>query len=209
MPTTPSMYDQAASATITALATAAVGSLIFGPILQMIARRSQDRREASTIRQQLIADVTEVAGAASLALALYRRVCEECRDVDKAFSRRRLFLGRERLEEQHLAARVRGWVLERRLQVHFGEKSKPETAWHRTLDALNVQFLCLTEQLSPSTPDIQAMFDHTGLSFDKAPDFEAVSTIYERSLEDAAQRILCTHMLNPRNKNGLLLHQSS
>jgi transposase InsO family protein len=62
---------------------------------------------------------------------------------------------------------------------------------------------------SPSTPDIQAMFDHTGLSFDKAADFEAVSTIYGRSLEDAAQRILCTHMLNPRNKNGLLLHQST
>jgi hypothetical protein len=206
MPATPSMYDQIVSATITALVTAVVGSLIFGPIVQIIARRSQDRKEASTIRQQLIAEVTQVAGAASLALALFRRVGEECRDADKALSRRRLLFRRERLEEQHLAARVHGWVIERRLQVHFGEESKPVVAWHRTLDALNLQFLRLTQQLSPSTPDVQAMLNHTDLSFEKVADFEAVSMTYERSLEDTAQRILCSHMLNPHNKHGLSLH---
>jgi|tagenome__1003787_1003787.scaffolds.fasta_scaffold20592641_1 hypothetical protein len=210
MPPTSSMYDQIVSATITALVTTVIGSLIFGSILQMIARRSQDRKEASTIRQHLIAEVTEVAGAASLALALFRRMSEECRGADKAFSRRRrLLLGRERLEEQHLATRVHGWVLERRLQVHFGEESKPGVAWHRTLDALNLQFLCLTQQLSPSTPDAQAMLNHTELSFDKVADFDAVSEVYERSLEDTAQRLLCSHMLNPHNKNGLSLQRST
>ncbi len=93
---------------------AILGSLIVGLFAQWLTRRVQDNRDASTIRRQLVSDLTEVAGASSLALnAFHRLKGNVAGERWRPRSRRQLASAREALDRQHFDSRVRGWVLEK------------------------------------------------------------------------------------------------
>ena len=99
--------------------TAILGSLIVGLFAQWLTRRVQDNRDASTIRRQLVSDLTEVAGASSLELNAFHRLKTNLGGRWlRPRIRRRLASAREALDREHFDSRVRGWVLERRLEIH-------------------------------------------------------------------------------------------
>ena len=179
--------------------TAILGSLIVGLFAQWLARRVQDNRDESTTRRQLVSDLTEIAGASSLELDAFRR-----RKVDVAGerwrprSRRQPASAPEALHRQHFDSRVRGWVLERRLEIHYGEGSPAWREWHKTLDALHLAYLRLVEEdIDSDLEDL--MLEHIGLrgaSIGYAPrDVERLLEASQSGLKEATVRVLEDPML--------------
>jgi|tagenome__1003787_1003787.scaffolds.fasta_scaffold20886210_1 hypothetical protein len=184
--------------------TAILGSLIVGLFAQWLTRRVQDNRDASTIRRQLVSDLTEVAGASSLELNAFHRLKGNLAG-ERASSkvRRQLASAREVLDRQHFDSRVRGWVLERRLEIHYGVGSRAWREWHKTLDALHLTYLRLVEMEVDRRVESQ-MLEHMGLrgrSIGSAPkDIERLLGASESGLKDATAWVLTDPMLIPRTR---------
>jgi hypothetical protein len=185
---------------------AILGSLIIGLFAQWLTRRVQDNRDASTIRRQLVSDLTEVAGATSLALNAFCRLKDNVAGERwRPRSRRQLAAAREALDRQHFDSRVRGWVLERRLEIHYGAKSPAWREWHKTLDALHLAYLRLAEAYVDSDVEDQMLehMDLRGESIGSAPkDIERLLEASESGLKDATSRVLTDSMPRLRSRRS-------
>jgi hypothetical protein len=182
--------------------TAILGSLIVGLFAQWLTRRVQDHRDESTIRRQLVSDLTEIAGASSLELhAFHRRKDKVAGKRWGLRSRRQLASAREALERQHFDSRVRGWVLERRLEIHYGERSMASREWHKTLDALHLAYLRLmgVDVDSDVEEEMLEHMDLRGGAIGSAPkDIERLLEASESGLKEATGRVLEDPMLMRR-----------
>jgi hypothetical protein len=204
MSTSESLLRQLLVAATGPVVTAILGSLIIGLFAQWLTRRVQDNRDASMIRRQLVSDLTEVAGASSLELSAFHRLKDNLAGKRSGRrSRRRLDSAREALDRQHFDSRVRGWVLERRLEIHYGAGSPVSWEWHKTLDALHLTYLRLVEIEVDSKVEKQ-MLGHMelwGRSIGSTPkDIERLLEASESGLKDATGRVLTNHMLIPKNR---------
>lgn len=180
--------------------TAIVGSLVIGLFAQWLTRRVQDHRDASTTRRQLVSDLTEVAGASTLELSAYHRLKRTMASRRIPRPRRDMSSAREALDRQHFDSRVRGWVLERRLEIHYGTGSPASREWHKTLDALHLAYLRLIEEEVDSEVE-REMLEHTGLvgilTGPVAEDIERLLDASEAGLKDATTRVLTDPMVVP------------
>jgi predicted DNA-binding ArsR family transcriptional regulator len=196
--------------------TAILGSLLVGLFAQWVARKVQDQRDASTIRRQLVSDLTEVAGASSLELNAFGRLRGRLTGRRSGYrSRRRLASAREVLDRQHFDSRVRGWVLERRLEIHYGEGSRASLEWHKTLDALHLAYLRLVEMQVDAELENQ-MLEHMGLPDERigsAPkDIERLLEASESGLKGATGSVLKDPMLITAargRRNSSAVHRQS
>ncbi len=204
MSTSESLLRQLLVAATGPVVTAILGSLIVGLFAQWLTRRVQDDRDASMIRRQLVSDLTEVAGASSLELSAFHRLKKNVAGKRAGpRSRRKLTSAREALDRQHFDSRVRGWVLERRLEIHYGAGSPAPWEWHKTLDALHLAYLRLVEMEVDSRVETQilAHTDLWGGSIGSAPkDIERLLEASESGLKDATGRVLTEPMLIPKNR---------
>ena len=204
MSTSESLLRQLLVAATGPIVTAILGSLVVGLFAQWLTRRVQDNRDASTIRRQLVSDLTEVAGVSSLELNAFQRLKDNLAGKRSGpRSRRQLASAREALDRQHFDSRVRGWVLERRLEIHYGARSLAWQEWHKTLDALHLTYLRLVEIEVDSKLEKQMLghMDLGGESIGSAPkDIERLLGASESGLKDATGKVLTDPMLIPKNR---------
>jgi hypothetical protein len=153
-------------------------------------------RDILTLRQQLVAEMTKIAGSAALSLAIFELHVSEL-DMNNPSSTGDFRSERSKLEAVHFKCRVRGWVVEKRLEVHFGKESRVVRSWHKTLDALNLWYLALAGQLDPSVDDYEYMYSHTQIPASKRGDCKVMRQACEAGLESATQDALTTGMRSP------------
>jgi hypothetical protein len=177
-----------------------LGGLIIGGALQWVASRVQTRREEHNLRHELVKDMTQFANALYMATQLYWRV-NTGRDPRREDELREV---RRQLDEQYLASRTAGLVLETRLAAHF-TADEVRQRWHRTMDFLTVRYF---QVLYPDTGADRAkrlarLYANnakpscTNVSAAELNDAQVVLTGYRRALDEATILALTAKLRTP------------
>ena len=129
-----SFWYKASVAAVGPVVTAILGGLIIGVIVQQIARRAQERQVQRNLRNELVAEVTDAAGALYMQTQMFWRVI-----TGRVPAGKDELSARAELDAQYTKSRVAGLVLENRLDVYFAS-DEPRLKWHRTMDFLTVRY---------------------------------------------------------------------
>jgi hypothetical protein len=127
---------------------AVVGTLIIGTFVAWITRRAQDRRADNQLKEErihaenqlrleLTGQMTEAASSLYMAMQNFWRNRERENVGDDKLAQLR-----EELDQQYRASRIKGEVLESRLETYF-LSSDPKMLWHGTMDLLTVRYFHL------------------------------------------------------------------
>jgi hypothetical protein len=169
------------------LATAIVGGLLVGGLAGLITRKAQLRRAHRELREELIAEVTSVAATLYMATQQFWRA----KDIHE-LPPEELEKMRVRLEAQYLDSRVRGTVLENRLEAYY-ESDRPRFLCHRLMDLLTVRYFQLA--LPQRTPyAANAGDEHTGLSEVDLKNPKLVLETYRSVLRELCHALLREQM---------------
>jgi hypothetical protein len=112
-------------------------------VVNLVTTRAQQRRDEGEIREALASELTEVANSLYLSLQAFWRCA---RDVPLGERRTSdaLAVARSELDKSYQSMRIRGKVLERRLQIYYADR-QPARAWHAVTDLLSVRYFLLLE----------------------------------------------------------------
>lgn len=159
-------------------------------VATLVTRKAQDRRANMELREELAAESTEIASSWYFALQTFRRTARDIplkeRSADQS-----LKATIERMDELYQQCKVRGQVLEHRLQIYF-PSDDPSRAWHRVMDLLTVRYRLLTEW-DPAKRrhicEVNAGKNHSGLNVEELQDPSLIVRVFPRALSIAVTSI--------------------
>jgi hypothetical protein len=174
---------------------AILGGLIIGVIVQWVARRTQERQGERSLRNALVAEVTDAADALYIQTQMFWRVVTGRSSSGKG----ELSTAQAQLDEQYRKSRVVGLVLESRLDVYFAS-DEPRRKWHRTMDFLTVRYF---QVLAPDKGaaraarlrklyEANAKPECTGLNTEQLNSAKQVLNGYRTALRETTTAILTT-----------------
>lgn len=190
-----SFWEQLILESVGPLVAAVVGTLIIGTFVNWITRKAQERRADNQVRDeriraqnqlrlQLIGEMTETASTLYIATQNFWRK----KDVE-GIGADELAKHRGKLDEEYRASRVRGEVIERRLEAYFSS-TDVKALWHAAMDLLTVRYFYLIGLGTEKLLKANAGEMHTGLSVEQLIDQEKVLKAYHEKLNAAAQAVL-------------------
>lgn len=96
---------------------------------------------------------------------------------------------RSELDQQYKATRIRGEVIERKLEAYFSNDN-PRRFWHASMDLLTVRYLHLIDLATDKLRAINAGDEHSGLTADQLKDQQLLLKTYRESVRKAAKAVL-------------------
>jgi hypothetical protein len=186
-------WYRAGVAAVGPVISAILGGLIIGAIVQQVAQRAQERQARRNLRNALVAEVTDAAGALYMQTQMFWRMITGRVPAGKD----ELSAAQTRLDEQYTKSRVAGLVLENRLDVYFAS-DEPRQKWHRTMDFLTVRYFQVLEPDKGVTRaarlrklyEANAKPECTGLNTEQLNSAKRVLQGYRTALREATTAIL-------------------
>jgi hypothetical protein len=211
-----SFWDKVIIAAVGPLVGAVVGSLLVGGLVSLIADRIQQRRLDAQLREQLIVEMTQAAGALYFQTQRYWRATGPNSPVKPAPTAEQAAAFRLSLDECYQASRVAGEAIEARLRILFEadgavrveaqgaakETTKwttnvPWRLWHATMDLLTVRYFQVIGGATPRLLEINAGPEHSLLSAKELDNPKTLLEAYRERLLQATKAVLN----NPRTSS--------
>lgn len=175
--------------------TAVLGTFILGGFLGWITKQAQDRRAANEereerlrvqhqLRVQLISEMAEAAGALYMATQRFWRKKER-----ENVAKDELDRCRAELDAYYRDARIKGEVIERKLEAYFSSV-EPKALWHASMDLLTVRYFHLIGLATDELLRVNAGEEHTGLTVDQLRDQGLVLKTYREKSREASEAVL-------------------
>lgn len=167
----------------------------------IIAARIQTRREEIRVRQEMTDEIVETASQLYFSLQTFWRAARDIRVAERT-SNPALADQLEKLNNAYAHARVRGQVLEHKLQIFYADP-RPAKNWHRLSDLLSVRYFLLITS-GPRRQEIRernAGPHHSGLTANQLDEptqllreiriaiVEAASSLWENKIDTEASHM--------------------
>jgi hypothetical protein len=204
-----SFWEKVIIAAVGPLVGAVVGSLLVGGLVSLIADRIQQRRLDAQLREQLIVEMTQAAGALYFQTQRYWRATNANSPVKLVSTPEQATASRLNLDECYQASRVAGEAIEARLHILFeAEKvagaeaqeaakdatkwptNEPWRLWHATMDLLTVRYFQVIGGATPKLLEINAGPEHSFLSAKELENPKMLLKAYRERLLQATKAVL-------------------
>ena len=164
--------------------TAIVGTASIGIWAARVTRQWQERKEDALVRQSLIRELLESAGAFYVALRHYSRVeaASGTSDADRASER-------HRLDEAYLHIRKIADATEYRLRAIFVEESIAQS-WHALIDLLTVPYFKIIYAADSQFMLESAGPEHSTLTIEELEDDNVIYKTYKATARTLPSLIL-------------------
>jgi hypothetical protein len=177
-------WQRAVLAAIGPIVAALVGTLGIGLFAAHITERAQQRRRDRDLREQIIVEMTQIAGALYFEAQRYwRATARETTPPD------RLAALRMSLDERYSSARVAGEALEMRLRVYFST-DRPRQLWHATMDLVTVRYYQVIDLATDGLLSANAGPEHSGLTVDQLRDVKLLLDTYRARILETARAVV-------------------
>jgi hypothetical protein len=177
-------WQRAILETIGPLVAAFVGTLGVGLFAGRITERAQQRRRDANLREQIVVEMTQVAGSIYYQTQRYWRATTR-----ENASAERLAALRMSMDEGYQTARVAGEALEMRLRVYFST-DEPRRLWHATIDLLTVRYFQVIGLATDRLLQVNEGPDHSGLTAGQLKNAKLVLDTYRAGIVEANRAVL-------------------
>jgi hypothetical protein len=181
-----------------------VGSLLIGGLVSIVADRIQRRRLDAELREKLLVEMTQAAGALYFQTQRYWRTTGPNSPVKLALTPEQVLQIRLSLDECYQSARIAGQALEARLQILFEDdttvrvvaKEKewttnvPWRLWHATMDLLTVRYFQVIDGATTKLLEINAGPNHSLISVELLEQPTALLGAYHERLLQATRAVM-------------------
>ena len=187
-----------------------VGSLLIGGLVSLIADHIQRRRLDAELREKLVVEMTQAAGALYFQTQLYWRAKNPNSPIKLVYTNEQMDELRLSLDECYQTSRVAGEAIEARLQILFeddrtvrevakegGAKEVtkwttdvPWRLWHATMDLLTVRYFQLIGGVTPKLLEINAGPNHSLVSAELLNNPKTLLEAYRERLLQATKAVL-------------------
>jgi hypothetical protein len=177
-------WQRAVLAAIGPIVAALVGTLGIGLFAARITERAQQRRRDRDLREQIIVEMTQIAGGLYFETQRYWRATAR-----ETTPPERLTALRMSLDERYSSARVAGEALEMRLRVYFST-DRPRQLWHATMDLVTVRYYQVIDLATDGLLNANAGPEHSGLTVDQLRDVKLLLDSYRARILETARAVL-------------------
>ncbi|SRR5216684_5501616 len=203
-----SFWDKVIIAAVGPLVGAIVGSLLVGGLVSLIAHRFQQRRLDAQLREQLIVEMSQAAGALYFQTQRYWRATGPNSPVKLAPAEQAAAF-RLSLDECYQASRVAGDAIEARLRILFEAEgvvrveaqgaaneatewttNVPWRLWRATMDLLTVRYFQVIGGATPKLLENSAGPDHSLLSAKRLDVPKTLLEAYHKRILQATKAVL-------------------